>query len=965
MLVSVERDNIRLERLSGQHSHVRIAVVSGILFLSGTSALLFQTLWLRLSGLAFGNSVWSAALILSSFMAGLALGSAIAASSKLGRLRPLRLYAGLELIVALFGCTLVFALPLLGEWMRPVFQALWNHQPLLSIIRIALSFLILLIPTTAMGLTLPVLLEDPLLKQKEFSRGLGLLYGANTLGAMFGALVGEAWLIGACGLFGTALTAAAVGCAAAAVAWSFARGESPKGKKTPTRFQLDLSLGRPIPWKLLLASMGSGTVFLGLEVIWFRFLLLYVASTSIAYSVMLAVVLAGIALGGLISSALSARPAARRQLLPALLLLSASATLLSYLFFPVPVAPPNIPMSELSFFQQVGQLSLALMFPVALLSGILLPFIVTCVQSEIQGRMNSAGLTILFNTIGAACGPLLAGFVLLPSLGFQSSLIVCAVVYAGLALLTTQKQSWSRRGNARVVTASLSAIFILILVTFPYRRSEVHLANARRVYEKDGSVVVKKIEGSADTYQLLRRDLFGEPYYYRLVTNAYSMSGTLPRTQRYMRMFAYLPLALRPESENALQICYGVGVTADAFTRSAHLKHLDIVDISKEVFDLADSYSGPGYSNPLHDPRVTTFVQDGRFFLQACPDRYDIITGEPPPLKVAGAVNLYTEEFFSLMKSRLKGGGIASFWLPVYQLRTGDTKAILRAFRNVFPNASLWATSDLEWIMIGIKPPVSPPNEELTRALWTDKTSGPDLVRIGLEVPEQLAASFVMDAEEIGRITEGAEPLTDFYPKRLSDVQPYAQAANDLGLRYLEHSGAMQRFRDSALIREILPNERNKALEPFFLFRETRYRSEMSGSNWLGELDLYLRNSRLRAPVLAVQNSDESRLVLAQRLATRSPAESVDPEAVHDLVAGALAGRDLPTAIELLESENARGFTNNNNFFLLTYLYCLNGTVDKAEALARSRAGSIAKDNFVDWLWAELQARYGFRPPAS
>src|SRR5438309_11169447 len=161
---------------------VRVALVSLILFLSGCSALLFQTLWLRLSGLAFGNSVWSAALILSSFMAGLALGSAIAASSKLGRLRPLRLYAGLELIVALFGCTLVFGLPLLGEWMRPVFQALWNHQPLLSIIRIALSFLILLIPTTAMGLTLPVLLEDPLLKQKEFSRGLGLLYGANTLG---------------------------------------------------------------------------------------------------------------------------------------------------------------------------------------------------------------------------------------------------------------------------------------------------------------------------------------------------------------------------------------------------------------------------------------------------------------------------------------------------------------------------------------------------------------------------------------------------------------------------------------------------------------------------------------------------------------------------------------------------------------------------------------------------------------
>jgi predicted membrane-bound spermidine synthase len=107
---------------------VRTAIVSLILFLSGSSALLFQTLWLRLSGLVFGNSVWAAALILSSFMAGLALGSAMAASWTSQQWRPLRVYAGLEVAVAIFGCLLVFVLPLLGEWMRPVFQALWNHQ---------------------------------------------------------------------------------------------------------------------------------------------------------------------------------------------------------------------------------------------------------------------------------------------------------------------------------------------------------------------------------------------------------------------------------------------------------------------------------------------------------------------------------------------------------------------------------------------------------------------------------------------------------------------------------------------------------------------------------------------------------------------------------------------------------------------------------------------------------------------
>src|SRR5436309_5852697 len=199
-------------------TNARVAILSGILFLSGIGSLIFETLWLRLSGLTFGNSVWSAALILSSFMAGLALGNAIAASSKVRQWRPLHLYAALELAVALFGCTIVFGLPLLGEWIRPVFQTLWNYQPILTGLRLVLSFLILLLPTTAMGLTLPVLVEDPILRRTDFGRDIGLLYGFNTLGAVAGSLIGEACLVKAFGLRSTALLAGLANCAAAAIA---------------------------------------------------------------------------------------------------------------------------------------------------------------------------------------------------------------------------------------------------------------------------------------------------------------------------------------------------------------------------------------------------------------------------------------------------------------------------------------------------------------------------------------------------------------------------------------------------------------------------------------------------------------------------------------------------------------------------------------------------------------------------
>ena len=200
----------------------------------------------------------------------------------------------------------------------------------------------------------------------------------------------------------------------------------------------------------------------------------------------------------------------------------------------------------------------------------------------------------------------------------------------------------------------LCCSLILIFAVFPYQRDSNHFAHARQPYEADGSHLIKKVEGNSDTFQLLRRDLWGEPITIDWFTNAYSMSSTVPRSQRYMRLFAYLPLALRPESKDVLVICYGVGVTADAFVHDSRLRRIDVVDVSKEIFDLADSYSGLNYSNPLADPRVTTFIQDGRFFLQANLQRYDVITGEPPPLRVAGTVNLCTEQFFSLVKDRLK-----------------------------------------------------------------------------------------------------------------------------------------------------------------------------------------------------------------------------------------------------------------------------------------------------------------------
>ena len=929
---------------------MRLAILSVVLFLSGISALIFETLWLRLSGLAFGNSIWAAALILSSFMAGLALGTAIAASAKF-RTRPLKLYAMLEIAVAVFGCTIVFTLPILGELLRPLFQTLWSHQTLLLALRVLFSFVILLVPTTAMGLTLPVIMEDRQLASTHFGRTIGILYGFNTIGAVAGALIGELVLIKAFGLWGTSLCAAALNIIAAIIGLLLVRREMLTEAQASRRPRFEFSY-RP-PWKLLFVSLGAGCLLLCLEVVWFRFLRLYIASSASAFSLMLAVVLAGIGIGGTLAGVMSR---SFRNILAILFLVAAIATLLCYEFFPI----PKLKAGEANFYfeawQTISVLSVALMFPVSLISGVLFPAIASAVQETVESRMNSVGIVTLFNTAGAAFGPILAGFILLPTIGFQSALIFCAIGYGVLGLLMLSPRQ-SESATSRVAFIAFGAVFVALLVFFPRHRDETHFANARKLFESEDQHLVKKIEGTADTWQLLRRDLFGQPYYYHLVTNGFSMSATNPVNQRYMRLFAYLPIALHPGARDALLIAYGCGVTADALTRDVDLQSIDLVDISKEVFALADDYRDAGYPNPLRNPRVNAIVQDGRFFLQASPKRYNIITGEPPPPKVAGAVNLYTEQFFKLMSDRLNDGGIATFWLPIYQLTVDETKSILRAFHNAFPNTIVWSGPDEEWIMMGIKG--APEKIDNEQPLFRHSNTKSDLARIGIETPEEFLAMFLMDGDEIDRITADAKPLSDLFPRRLGDNTQADPEIHRFAFIYIRSASAAARFRASSLIHQIWPSAGDRTLDPFFVIRDLRYRARFETTNWLADLALHLRGSNLREPVLETLGSNSFRVALAKKVADElSPPPS---ETLPDLIADALAGRNYGAAIQLVEEKRKSGAVRRDDLLLLTYLYCLNHDVPNAESIASTIQDR--DDTLTKLLWEKLQTEYGFRPP--
>src|SRR5438874_4120854 len=237
------------------------------------------------------------------------------------------------------------------------------------------------------------------------------------------------------------------------------------------------------PWRLLFVSFVTGGILLCLEVVWFRFLRLYVALSSTAFSIMLAVVLVGIGLGGVVSAAMHSRLARSNLLLPILLLFAAILTLLCYEFFPAEIAQTSPNVFDIRSWPQIAMLSFALMFPVALISGIIFPLIVARVQTSVGDRMNSTGLTTLFNTSGAALGPLLTSFVLLPAVGFQWSLLLSAASYTLLAIFVSERGNWSFTRPLGIATSALLAAFILIVALFPYRRDQAHFRSEEHTSE--------------------------------------------------------------------------------------------------------------------------------------------------------------------------------------------------------------------------------------------------------------------------------------------------------------------------------------------------------------------------------------------------------------------------------------------------------------------------------------------------
>lgn len=786
-------------------------VVTLVFFLSGCAALIFETLWFRSAGYVLGSSVWSAAAVLTAFMAGLGIGNALLALFGHSLRRPFLAYIVIEVAIAAFGLASVLGLPHLAPWVSATVQGYIEQPAYLNLWRFMLAFTVLVIPAVAMGATLPVLQKALHHYDHSFSASVGRLYGWNTLGAVAGVLAAEFVLIHLLGLTFSACFAAGINLLVAAIVW-FAFGKTNATAAEPPPARIGAPSGRLL--LVLAAPFLAGFILLALEVVWFRYIILSQVGTSVVFAVMLAIVLVGIALGGLFVARWQPSLETARRWVLYLPVLSLLCVVGGYTVFEyISVRMPELLYSNQFLF--IGP-ALLLMLPVSIISGMLFPLYAALLFDLSRVNTRATGLLTLANTFGAALGSAVATFLLLPQLGIELSMAALAAAYLALVALAWYfgSQSTGARPKAALRYGVPALAVVVSVIAFPFGSLEASYAKTGKWRYPGGQLIHSQEELNA-TLQYFQYDYLDEPISFRLVTNSYSMSSTDLFSKRYMKLFVYLPYLLHPNIEKVLQISYGVGNTAEAVVSLDSVSQFDVVDISGDILELSSLIHSATGVFPLQDKRTTTHVEDGRFYLQTREETYDLITGEPPPPKLAGVANLYTLEYFELIRQRLNSGGLVTYWLPVHNLFPRDSLAIIRAFCDVFEDCSLWNAGALDWILMGSRDGYKP-SVTSTLAFRQGSSLQSLMADIAVEDFSHVMATYMADAEDLHTLVKNTRPVTDDFPHRIEPDFKDVTKHWDFYEQLLDINNRKESFSNSKFVRELLdPRTMRKAYSAF------------------------------------------------------------------------------------------------------------------------------------------------------
>lgn len=749
------------------------ALVLVLYFLSGACGLIYEVVWTRQLSLSFGITVFATSAVLASFMAGLGLGSFWVARW-IDRVRnPLRVYAWLEAGIGLYA----LAVPLIFSLLQPLYitiaNALEGHFLLFNFIRGMMAFVVLLVPATLMGGTLPAMGRYLVERVESVGWNVGLLYALNTAGAVGGVVLAGFVMIGSLGLWHTTLVAAVFNLAIAAGILVSRLGE-PAGDFTPPPVE---NRRRPARGIAILAGTVfavSGFAAMAYEVIWSRVLVMYLYNSTYAFSTMLAVFLLGIAVGDAILMRYYDRI---RQ--PIFWL----GTVQIAIAISVVVAAQTFGgMAEIgtenqgSFFGAIGLMALrsgSILFPTALLLGMTFPLVARVVCGEFESVGRDLGNIYGANTLGGVFGSLAGGFVLIPLFGLRGTLIFLIVVNATLAATCW----WvATRGLTRGILATAA---VLIAGAPVYLISPTLFFDA---LERDGLRLLFYLEGVTDTTGVWQgKD--GS----RIVTYG-DMRGTAGTGSNYVnRVQGHMAHLLHPDPKVSLQIGFGVGNTLASAALHPEVNVLQCAELSPHVHETAPYFWTN--DNVLKDPKVEIVVEDGRNYLLRTDTMFDVITLEPPDIFTASVINLYTEEFYRLAYDHLTEDGVLSQWIPASQVSQENLKRLTRSMQNVFPHTSFWRQGTAlgaSVLLIGTKQPLRIDLENLERRMQTEPIAG-DLQSLGITAPEKLFEMFIMSPESLRAWTGDGPSVVDDHT--VIDFTAPKKAYTGYGLGMLNYMG--------------------------------------------------------------------------------------------------------------------------------------------------------------------------------
>ncbi|MDM0047204.1 fused MFS/spermidine synthase [Variovorax dokdonensis] len=741
----------------------RLAGPALLLLASGTAGLVFQVVWIKQLALVVGVDVHAVAVGVSAFFAGLALGGWAFGGVADRVARPLALYARLEVGVALLAVAATLGL---GLAPGPFARAQDAAGPLAWLIPIVLVG----IPATLMGGTLPVLIQAMRPALARTGSTGGALYAANTAGAILGCLLAAFVLIPLLGLRGSTLAAAALNLLAAGGALLLLRREAamPDAGTAPV-------IDRPLadggdamsPSKVRLALVlyaVAGGIALGYEVVWSQSIVQFLSTRSFAFAVVLATYLLGLAVG---SACLARRVDRLRDPWGTLAWLIAAAGAVALI--EVALLGEWLMRSQSVVERWVlgltGQQLLAMCARFALAAAciVFVPTVLLGAAFPVALRLASGsghagrelGRVVALNTVGGIAGTLLAGFVLVPWLGLVHTLGVLAVA-AGLLGLVAVLAGPASRPAVRWGVAVLCGLVVAGAALVPSDRLASLLTQARggelRFYE----------ESRGGTVAVVRQNQ-GSNRFNRLYIQGVSNSGDAMTSLRYMRLQALLPLIVHnQEPKSALVIGMGTGITAGSLLAWPGLQERVVAELLPAVVRAAPQFKG-NYGL-TQDARMQIRVRDGRRELLASPQRYDLITLEPPPPSAAGVVNLYSSDFYQLAASRLQAGGLVAQWLPLPTQNDEDTRSLVRSFIDVFPHATVWSTEFHEMMLVGSMQPIVLDVERIQSRFAQPQVSKA-LAEVGVDSAAALMATWVGDRATLERYAAGAQPVTDDRPR--------------------------------------------------------------------------------------------------------------------------------------------------------------------------------------------------------